>query len=204
MLVRDPAKDARLKNLYYDQRFMWGAAKLFKHLQAKHAELAAKPNPPANLDSYKISRRYIQRWLLGQSIHETSANWKGDSRNIRTQPKAPGLLQVDLGDKSTMATSTGYKWILNAYDMFTKKLWCRALKSKSGPDVRRGMKSILDEIKGQAYHVRGIQTDNGSEFTGQEFTTLLATYNPPVNLFYGLVQRQRPPGTRLPDKDACA
>ena len=36
VLVRDPAKDARLKNLYYDQRFMWGAAKIFKYLQAKH------------------------------------------------------------------------------------------------------------------------------------------------------------------------
>ena len=36
ILVRDPAKDARLKNLYYDQRFMWGAAKIFKYLQAKH------------------------------------------------------------------------------------------------------------------------------------------------------------------------
>ena len=51
MLVRDPAKDARLKNLCYDQRFMWGAAKIFQHLQAKHAELAAKQPPPANLDS---------------------------------------------------------------------------------------------------------------------------------------------------------
>ena len=91
---------------------MWGAAKLFKYLQAKRAELAAKPNPPANLDSYQISRRYIQRWLLGQSIHETSANWEGDSRNIWTQPKRPGLLQVDLADKNVMATTTGYKWIL--------------------------------------------------------------------------------------------
>ena len=112
MLVRGPAKDARLENLFY--------AKLFKHLQAKHAELAAKPNPPANLDSYKISRRYIQWWLLGQSIHETSANWIGDSRNIRTQPKRPGLLRVDLADKSVMATTTGYKWILNAHDQHTK------------------------------------------------------------------------------------
>ena len=186
MLARDPAKDARLKNLFYDQRFMWGAAKLFKHLQAKHADLAAKPNPPANLDSYNISRRYIQRWLLGQSIHETSANWKGDSRNIRTQPKRPGLLQVDLADKSVMATAGGYKWILNAYDMYTKKLWCRALKSKNGPDVRRGMKSILDEIKAKGYNVRGIQSDNGNEFTGQEFTTLLATYNPPIKQWFGL------------------
>ena len=109
MLVRDPAKDARLKNLYYDQRFTWGAAKLFKHMQAKHTELAANPNPPANLDSYKVLRRYFQWWLLDQSIHETSANWKGDSRNVRTQLKWPGLLQVDLADKSTMATSTGYK-----------------------------------------------------------------------------------------------
>ena len=107
---------------------VWGAAKLFAHLKAKHAELAAKPNPPANLASHKISRRYIQRWLLGQSIHETSANWKGDSRNIRTQPKRPRLLQVDLADKTGMATASGYKWILNACDMYTKKLWCRRFK----------------------------------------------------------------------------
>ena len=138
MLVRDPAKDARLKNLYYDQRFMWGAAKIFKHLQAKYAELAAKPNPPANLDSYNISRRYIQRWLLGQSIHETSANWKGDSRNIRTQPKAPGLLQVDLADKTVMQTASGYKWILNAYDMYTKKLMVPRFKIKERPRCSPG------------------------------------------------------------------
>ena len=134
-------------------------------------DLAAKPNPPANLDSYKISRRYIQRWLLGQSIHETSANWKGDSRNIRTQPRRPGVLQVDLADKSVMVTQAGFKWILNAYDMYTKKLWCRALKSKSGPDVRRGMKSNLDEIKAKGHNVRGIQSDNGNKFTGQDFTS---------------------------------
>ena len=64
--------------------------------------------------------------------------------------------------------------------MYTKKLSCRALKSKDGPDVRRGMKSILDEIKAKGYNVRGMHSDDGSEFTGQAFTTLLASYNPPI------------------------
>ena len=40
-------------------------------------------------------------------------------------------------------------------DMYTKKLWCRALKSKDGPDVRRGIKSILDEIKAKGYQRAG-------------------------------------------------
>lgn len=65
----------------------------------------------------------------------------------------------------------GYKYVLVVIDSFSKYLWTRALKSKTGEEVTRAMGDILDNSAGRI--PSHLQTDWGKEFYNVKFRALM-------------------------------
>lgn len=65
----------------------------------------------------------------------------------------------------------GYKYVLVVIDCFSKYLWTRALKSKTGEEVTRAMSDILDNSAGRK--PKHLQTDWGREFYNVKFKALM-------------------------------
>jgi hypothetical protein len=72
--------------------------------------------------------------------------------------------QIDLIDMSNYDKNNGYKYIFNCIDVFSRKVWLRALKDKTAKLSRDALRNIIAEadVKPDA-----IQTDNGGEFLGE-------------------------------------
>ena len=88
----------------------------------------------------------------------------------------PGhIVQSDLIDMQKLATKNSYyKFILVVIDCFSKKLWTRALKSKSGEETAKALRSILESMK---YPVQTMIFDEGLEYVNKYVSELLAEYN---------------------------
>lgn len=85
------------------------------------------------------------------------------------------LWQADLADMSAHAKSNkNHKYILIVVDCFSKYLWTRALKTKTGKDVRIALSSIFSEDKRIP---KNFQTDAGKEFYNVELKKLLDKHN---------------------------
>jgi hypothetical protein len=88
--------------------------------------------------------------------------------------------QSDLIDMTAFARSNrGYHFILVVIDIFSRQVWARALKQKSGQEVARAFQSIFEEAGGGAPKL--LQTDQGREFYNSQVRTLLTKYK--VHLF---------------------
>lgn len=71
-------------------------------------------------------------------------------------------LQADLVEMIPYAKkNNGMKYILTVINIFSKKAYARALKNKSGPEVTRAMKSVLDALN---HPIKHLHVDNGREF----------------------------------------
>ena len=68
------------------------------------------------------------------------------------------LFQADLGQLFPM---NGYTYFLLCVDIFSRKIFCRALKSKKASEVEKAFKSIFAEAN---VIPEKLETDKGSEF----------------------------------------
>lgn len=83
------------------------------------------------------------------------------------------LWEVDLMDmKHLKKYNHNYQYVLIIIDAFSKQLYGVLLKNKTGLEVSRGMKSILD----RGISPINLQSDRGSEFYNKHFQTLMRTY----------------------------
>lgn len=65
----------------------------------------------------------------------------------------------------------GFRYLLTVIDIFTKKAWAAALKTKSGLEVTKAFRSLLDnKIK---HSFKNCQTDQGKEFFNSNFQKLM-------------------------------
>lgn len=76
-------------------------------------------------------------------------------------------LQADLIE---LPTNRQMKYCLTVIDTFSKMAYVRPLKSKSGLEVVRAMKSVLESIERP---VKNLQVDMGKEFYNKDMTHLL-------------------------------
>ena len=61
----------------------------------------------------------------------------------------------------------GYKYVLLVIDTFSKYIWLRPLKNKTGNSVKRASENIFSEGRVPAR----IRTDKGMEFRAKKFVT---------------------------------
>ena len=68
--------------------------------------------------------------------------------------------------------NNGYKYILTIIDVYSRRAWAIKLKSKESKEVISAIKPILINEK-----VKLLHTDNGSEFTSNEFRNMCQSLN---------------------------
>jgi hypothetical protein len=88
----------------------------------------------------------------------------------------PGqILQMDLVDMIKYShQNSHYKYIINCIDLFSKKLWSKPLKLKTGKEVTNAIKSMFAEME---YPPQTIIFDEGKEFLNKDVGRLFAKYN---------------------------
>lgn len=85
------------------------------------------------------------------------------------------LMQLDLVEMIPFSSvNKGYKYILMAINVFSKMLWAKPLKTKTGEEVTKAMKQILEDAK---YKPKNVQTDRGKEFYNKYFKELMDKNN---------------------------
>ncbi|DAC81777.1 TPA_asm: integrase [Monosiga MELD virus 2] len=146
-----------LHKIYFDEKFFFGRDKITKYLQEKYPDS-------------DISRRQVMDWLKQQEVHQLYQETK-TTKNIKpTVLKKPyAQIAIDLIDYQTHAYN-GYKYILVAYDLFSKKVWAEPLKDKEGETVSIGMSKILKDMQKKPSTIRH---DVGSEFKSEDFEKLM-------------------------------
>ena len=83
------------------------------------------------------------------------------------------LIQADIADLSHIARyNDGYKYLLTAIDVFSKRAWALPLKSKTGREVAAAFENILQE---RPFNM--CQTDKGGEFYNATFRSLMEKWN---------------------------
>jgi transposase InsO family protein len=76
--------------------------------------------------------------------------------------------QADLVDMTKYKWhNQGYGWILTVIDIYSRKAWAFKLKNKSTQEVLQTLRPLLISEK-----VKILHTDNGSEFTSNEFQSM--------------------------------
>lgn len=121
-----------------------------------------------------ITRREVEAFLKKQNQYQISYNPNKivNKSIIELFPNA--RYQIDLIDMGQYESSNyGKRYILNCVDIFSRKLWLKALKNKEPKDVLKAFEEILEETKIKPLKV---QTDNGNEFKG-EFSAYLKEKN---------------------------
>ena len=84
------------------------------------------------------------------------------------------LWQADLAEFQLYARENkGYKYILVVIDCFSKYLWTRAIKNKTGAEVTKAFTDIFN----QGRIPQNLQTDNGTEFYNQSLQDLMKKHN---------------------------
>lgn len=80
-------------------------------------------------------------------------------------------IQIDLVEMIPYSTQNwGYKYLLTAIDIFSKKAYARPLKNKTGSEVVKAMSSIIQEIGTKP---KNIHSDQGKEFFNKDFKKLM-------------------------------
>ena len=83
------------------------------------------------------------------------------------------LFQIDLMDFQSLSSyNNGFKFVIVAIDVFSKFAYAIALKRKSGKEVLRGLKIIIQDIQ-----PKKIQTDRGLEFFNKTISQWLESQN---------------------------
>lgn len=90
-------------------------------------------------------------------------------------------IQMDLIEMQNFKRKNlGYRYILIAIDVFSKKAYAEPLKDKTAKNVAEAMENIFKHV-GQ--HIRNLHTDQGKEFFNGTVKRLLAQYEN-INHYY--------------------
>jgi len=85
------------------------------------------------------------------------------------------LWQIDLAEMQQYADENdGYRYILVCINCYSKYVYTRAVRYKTGVEVIAAMKSIIEEA---LYTPNNIQSDQGKEFYNSHFQRLMKKFN---------------------------
>lgn len=112
------------------------------------------------------TRKEVVEWLRTQdtyTLHKPVRKRFERNRYVVYRPNE--LWQADLNDMRGLSEhNDGTNYLLTVIDVFSKRLFVRPLKRKSGTEVAEAFRQILEEENKDA--PRCLQTDKGTEFTG--------------------------------------
>ena len=153
-------------------------------MNEKSSELYYDPSFPVSFSSlgkfYKEARKVIKhlskhdlkKWSIKSNtytIHK-SARKKFHRERMYTS-RIDYLWEIDLVDVSRLKEfNDGYTFLLVCIDTFSKYVWIRALKKKTGKDTTSAFLSILNASRRTPSNIR---YDQGTEFKNKDFQHLL-------------------------------
>ena len=114
-----------------------------------------------------ISRRQLDKWLKSQAthmIHQRSKSIRDIKTQIVEQPRR--VIQIDLANLQNLEKD-GFRYIMVAVDMFSKKIFLEALKDRTAKDILKAFKGIYSRIK----TLKMVRSDN--EFRNKLLTDFL-------------------------------
>ena len=121
-----------------------------------------------------IKRKDVEEFLMKQKDYQLTKNIKKVVNKPIIEAIPNHKWQVDVIDMDKYSKNNGgRKYILNCVDVFSRKLWLRALKNLEAKTTTKAIKSIIDKAQ---IKPNIIQTDNGVEFQG-EFKEFLEKNN---------------------------
>ena len=136
-----------LNELYYKKGLSVGRDKLYAYLCD-------------NYEDYLISRRQVNNWLQSQEVHQLhQEHTQATTIKSSVYVEPYSAIAIDLVDMSHFETTSGYKYLLDGVDMFSRFLYSVPLKNKEEKTVLDGFKKILKIQKFKSF-----RSDNGSEF----------------------------------------
>ncbi len=123
----------------------------------------------------RLTDKQVTDWLAGEdayTLHRTAPiNYK---RNRVVVYGIDMQFQADLVDMTAYSKeNANNNYLLTCIDVFSKYAWARALKNKSGLEVTKAFKSILEEGRVP----KKLQTDKGTEFFNKHFQDLMKKYD---------------------------
>ena len=129
--------------------------------------------------TFDITLSYVKRWLLTQNVFTLHVPLR--KRFLRRKTVVPGLyhqMQMDLVDLSSLKRQNkGFRFLLTAIDVFSRKAFVVPLKSKTGIEVKNAIVHIFSKYP----PVRFLQTDKGKEFFNRVVKSYLNEQN--ITLF---------------------
>jgi len=153
--------DGILREIYYDESHPQGYGSVNGLYQAVKAV------------EKTITRTYVEKWLRKQNVYTLHAPLR--RKFLRRKTLAPGLyyqMQMDLVDLTNISKKNrGYKFLLTAIDVFSRKAFVIPLKNKRATSVRDGIAHIFTNYP----PVRYVQSDIGSEFYDSSVMSYLAS-----------------------------
>ena len=161
--------DRLLNNLYYDLNSPVAFSSL-KNLYNAAREKYGK----------KITHKDIKNWFKKQPINKYKPK-KLKFKRPKTVIKGPQIqIASDLIDMSNISQFNENKhFIITAIDVFTKQVFARAIKNKSGPIVAGALKEILLELRSIPLY---LQVDLGKEYHNTHVRALLDKYK--IKMFH--------------------
>ena len=119
---------------------------------------------------YDVSKYYIRKWLQQQEPYSLQRQNMKPKRTPIIVAGIDSQWSTDLMDMVKYSASNyGYKYVLVVIDTFSKYLWLRGLKDKTGLSVSKAFENIfkLGRIPNR------IRSDKGQEFRAKEMKQMM-------------------------------
>ena len=139
------------------------------------------PSAPGSFSGVQNLKRYtgesvrnVKKYLSGEDAYTLHKQRRIRFPRRRTYSKGiADLYQADLVDLSNISHyNDGFKYLLTCIDVFSKKAWAIALRTKTARDVTNAFEKILRDGK-----CNMLQTDRGGEFLGSTFQNMLKKHD---------------------------
>ena len=159
--------EEKLNNIYYDPK---DSASFSTEEKLYKAAIIQDPS---------ITRSQVKDYLLNQFTHTLHKPARKKFQRNRIVVSGPEeQMQADLVDMQMFSNeNNGFKYILTAIDVFSKKAFAVLLKDKSANNIKIAFEEILKKTSPQK-----IQTDRGTEFKNNIVESFFAKHN--IKLFY--------------------
>lgn len=130
-------------------------------VKLRQAAQAAGYNPPLS---------FIKKWLEDRESYAVHKQTRRPRKTLRLVVSGKDVTaHADLADVSADAQENdGVKFLLVFVDVYSKKAWVKALKSKTASEVKPALESILTENK-----FKRVVTDAGGEFVNAKVAKML-------------------------------
>lgn len=125
--------------------------------------------------SMNISKGRIKRWLAEQDVYTKFRPSRTKFPRIPIYASSIGYMwEADLADMNNYKKeNNGNAYFLLCIDAFSKKIWTKPLKTKSGKEVAEAFEQIFSKTKPP----QKLRTDKGTEFTNVYVQKIFNKYN---------------------------